>query len=122
MPILALGERQCLFYGPVEIAHDLRAFHAPAQEIGPEKFRKRCGILRKAADTPQLTSQAAERIVLQSIDRLWNFGKIPAPPFRVIGMHPTAMIEDNPEIIHVDARQVRYHTNQHLFDAFLVKR
>ena len=57
--ILTLGQFYRFFDGALEVALDRFALHAPAQEIGPEKFAEWRGVLGKATGAPQLP--ASER-------------------------------------------------------------
>src|SRR5262249_13310103 len=68
--IVALGEFERLLHRPAEVVFHRLALDVAAQEVGPEEFGKRRGVLGKAAGAPQLAGEATERIVLQVFNRL----------------------------------------------------
>jgi len=49
-----------LFQRPVEIRLDNLAFHPPAQEIGPQEFAERRGVLGEAADASPSAGEQAD--------------------------------------------------------------
>src|ERR1700692_120829 len=91
----ALGELQRLLDRMGEISLDGLALHPPAQEVRPQKFAERRGVLGKSPGAPQLACQGAERIVNQTADRLGNVLVGAAATRSIEWMHPAPVVQNN---------------------------
>jgi len=89
------------FDGGAKVVHNTLALHPPAKKVGPQKLAERRRILGEAADPAKLSGEAAERIVFELFDRFGNFREVAAAPVFVVRVHPTVMIEHQPEVIGV---------------------
>src|SRR6266700_4735287 len=120
--LLALGQDERLFHRLCEILLDRLSLDAAAQEIGPEKFAERRRLLGKAAGTPELPGEAAERIVEKIAHRFRDGAEGAALPLLVVRMHPGAMIEKYPKCLGRERLEIRHHGDQHILDAFVEQR
>src|SRR5258707_8599088 len=67
--VLALGEFEGFFHRLGEMLLDSLARYVTAQEIRPQEFAERRGVLGEAAGAAQFAGEAAERVVLEIGDR-----------------------------------------------------
>ena len=80
-----------------EIGFHALARHLAAQEIRPQEFAERRGILGITADAPQFAGEAAERIVLEVGDRFRNVLEVPAFALGVVGIDPPLDCPSTPQ-------------------------
>src|SRR5215471_2154544 len=105
-----------------KICFDRLPFDLAAEEIRPQKFAERGGVLGKTARSPQLTGEAAERIVLQLHDGLRDVGKTPAAALRVEGINQALVIEHGPKGVEVQRAQVEHNSYENVKQSLFVQR
>src|SRR5215470_11288259 len=106
--LLALGELHGLLEGLLEIVLGERAADAAPHEIRPQELAERRGVLGESADAAQLARDAAERIILEARDLAGNIVEIAPAPGGVVGMHPAAIIEVDPEFVLGQRPQIHH--------------
>lgn len=121
-PLPAATERQPLLQRLGEIVLHRLARDVAAQEIGPQEFAERRRILGETAGPAHLAGKAAERIVLEILDRFRNVPEVPALALGVIGIDPALVVHHAPEHVTLDHREIADHGDQDVLDALLVQR
>src|ERR1700720_1755236 len=95
--LFASREPQRSLHGGGEIRFDSLSFDLPAEKIRPQKLAERGRVLRETTRPRQFAGEAAERIVLQMHDSLWNVRKIPPAATWVEGINHVFVSKEGPK-------------------------
>src|SRR5262249_33998852 len=105
-----------------KICFDRLPFDLAAEKIRPQKLAERGSLLGKTARSPQLASEATERILLQPCDRLRRVGQNPTPAARVEGINQALVIEHGPKGVEVQCAQVEHNSDENVTQSLFVQR
>src|SRR4029077_1228883 len=100
--ILASNEGEALFDRLGKIILDALARDLAAQEVRPQEFAERGGVLGKPAGAAQLAGEATKRIVLEVDYRFRQFLEMPAFALGVVGIDPALVVHHAPEGVALD--------------------
>src|SRR5215813_5282608 len=98
------------------------ALNLAAEKIRPQKFTKRRRVLGKAAGAPQFAGEAAERVILEILDRFRKIVEMPALTLGVVGIDPALIVHHTPKRILFDHGEIADDGDQNILDAFVVER
>src|SRR5262249_18215136 len=119
--VIALCELERLLHRLCKIVFDDLARQLASQKICPQEFAERRRVLGKAAGAAQFAGKAAERIVLEVLDRFRKIIEMPPLALGIVGIDPALVVHHAPKGVLLDHSEVADHGHQNVLDAFVMQ-